>query len=407
LARVVLHIDMNAFFASVEQVANPKLRGKPIAVVGSSHRTVITTASYEARAFGVKTGMNVPEAKRLCPALILVVGDNRKYTSASARMVEIFSRYTPQVEVFSIDEAFLDVTGSCLLFGGGADIALSIKADIKREIGLRCSVGVAPNKLMAKLASDMQKPDGLTIIEPERVTEVMENLPVGELCGIGPGLTSRLSEMGITTCGALGRASASALRNRFGIIGERLKLMGMGFDESPVVSLDDEGDDAKSVGHGTTLDRDTGDREELARYILQLSEMVGRRMRRGHYMGDTVTLTIRYEDFRTFSQSMRFKKPVNDGLDIYMLAMKIFTPLRLQMKVRLVGVSVSGLVRDPMQASLFEEDRKRAAAVTAMDSINDRYGEFTVTWGTLISRSGRKGVISPSWRPSGVKRVEY
>src|SRR5512141_3078717 len=217
---------MNAFFASVEQVSNPKLRGKPIAVVGRSHRTVITTASYEARAQGVKTGMNVPEARRACPSLILVVGDNRKYTSANAKMLEVFSRYTPIVEVFSIDEAFLDVTASCLLFGGGADIAQKIKNDIKKAIGITCSVGVAPNKLLAKLASDMQKPDGLTVIEPERVSEVMENLPASELCGIGPNLTATLATMGIKTCGELGRASASALRSRFGIIGERLKLMG-------------------------------------------------------------------------------------------------------------------------------------------------------------------------------------
>jgi DNA polymerase-4 len=397
---------MNAFFASVEQVSNPGLRGKPIAVIGSKHRTVITTASYEARKFGVKTGMNVPEAKKLCPHLILVVGDNRKYTSASSRMVGIFGRYTPLVEVFSIDEAFLDVTASTSLFGDGTAIAERIKSDIRREIGLTCSVGVAPNKLLAKLASDMQKPDGLVVIEPERVSEVMEGLPASELCGIGPGLTASLAAMGIRTCGELGRLSASALRTRFGIIGERLKLMGMGQDESPVTPEGDEGG-AKSVGHSMTLERDTGDKDELSMYLLQLSEMVGRRMRRNDYMGDTVTLTIRYEDFRTFSQSMRFRKPVNDGLDIYLLAMKLFGPLRLAMKVRLVGVSVSGLTCDAMQVSLFEDDRKMAAVTGAMDVINDRYGEFTVTWGTLLSRYRHKGVIAPAWRPSGVKRVEY
>jgi DNA polymerase-4 len=397
---------MNAFFASVEQVSNPKLRGKPIAVVGSSHRTVITTASYEARAFGVKTGMNVPEARRACPSLILVMGDNRKYTSANAKMLEVFSRYTPIVEVFSIDEAFLDVTASCLLFGGGADIAQKIKNEIKKEIGITCSVGVAPNKLLAKLASDMQKPDGLTIIEPERISEVMENLPASELCGIGPNLTATLAAMDIKTCGELGRASASALRSRFGIIGERLKLMGMGIDESDVIPMGEE-EEAKSVGHSMTLGRDTGDKEELAVYLLQLSEMVGRRMRRGNYLGDTITLTLRYSDFRTFSQSMRFKKPVNDGLDIYIMAMKLFRPFRLAMKVRLVGVSVSGLTCDPMQVSLFEEDRKKTAVTSAMDTINDRYGDFTVTWGALLARHRHKGVIAPAWRPAGTKRVEY
>ncbi|MBI5695856.1 MAG: DNA polymerase IV [Nitrospirae bacterium] len=406
LSRVILHIDMNAFFASVEQVANPKLRGKPIVVVGASHRTVITTASYEARAFGVKTGMTVPEAKKACPHVILVIGDNRKYTTASTRIMGIFGRYTPLVEVFSIDEAFLDVTHSCLLFGRGEEIARRIKADIKREVGLTCSVGVAPNKLLAKLASDMQKPDGLTVIPPERVSEVMETLPASELCGIGPGLTASLAALGIKTCGQLGRFSASALRTRFGIIGERLRLMGMGVDDS-LVSPSDEEDEAKSVGHSMTLTRDTGDKDELSAHLLHLSEKVGRRMRRNNYLGDTVTLTIRYADFRTFSQSMRFKKPINDGMAIFLSAMKLFTPLRLAMKVRLVGVSVSGLVCDPMQVSLFAEDRKRAAVTEAMDMVNDRYGEFTVTWGTLLSRYNHKDVIAPAWRPTGVKRVEY
>lgn len=406
MARVILHVDMNAFFASVEQVANPGLRGKPIVVTGSDHRTVITTASYEARAFGVKTGMSVPEAKRLCRGLILVVGDNRKYTTANARMLDVFARYTPVVEVFSIDEAFLDVTGSTRLFGSGAEIARRIKDDIRREVGITCSVGVAPNKLLAKLASDMQKPDGLTVIEPDGVAAVMESLPVSELCGIGPALTAELSKMGVSTCGELGRMSASALRTRFGIIGERLKLMGLGLDGSEVTPVGED-PDARSVGHSMTLRADTGDKDELAMHLLCLSEKVGRRMRRNNYLGDTVTLTIRYSDFRTFSQSMRFKKPVNDGMDIYLLAAKLLSSVRFAMKVRLIGVSVSGLVRDPMQVSLFEEDRKRAAVTAAMDAVNDRFGEFTLTWGTLLARQKHKGVIAPAWRPEGSRRVEY
>lgn len=406
MARMILHIDMNAFFASVEQVANPALRGRPIAVVGSDHRTVITTSSYEARAFGVKTGMTVPEAKKLCRELILVVGDNRKYTTANARMLDVFYRYTPVVEVFSIDEAFLDVTDSLRLFGSGEAIAARIKEDIKREVGITCSVGVAPNKLLAKLASDMMKPDGLTVIEPGEVGRVMDTLPVGELCGIGPSLTGSLAAMGIKTCGQLGRSSPSALRTRFGIIGERLRLMGLGEDESAVCMVDEEAD-AKSVGHSMTLRADISDKEELSMHLLHLSEKVGRRMRRSDYLGNTVTLTLRYSDFRTFSQSMRFRKPVNEGMDVYLLAMKLLSPMRLAMKVRLIGVSVSGLVRDPMQVSLFEADRKRTAVTSAMDNINDRYGEFTVTWGSLLTRSRRKGVIAPAWRPTGSKMVEY
>ena len=183
--RTLMHVDQNAFFASVEQQANPALRGKPIAVVGGGGRTVITTSSYEARARGVKTGMAIWEAKRCCPELIVVVGDNRKYQHTSSRIVEIFCDYTPEVEVFSIDEAWLDVTHSLSLFGSPERIAYLIKARIKHQFGITCSIGIAPNKLLAKLASDMQKPDGLTVIRPEDVSRILERIPVGELCGIG------------------------------------------------------------------------------------------------------------------------------------------------------------------------------------------------------------------------------
>src|SRR5512135_2899917 len=188
--RIILHIDMNAFFASVEQQCNPALRGKAIAVIGAAKRTVITTCSYEARAWGVKTGMTVHEGRQKCPGLIFVVGDNRKYTWTSAQIVRIFLDYTPLVEVFSIDEAFLDVTGSLRIFGSAERIAYLIKARIRHHFGLTCSIGIAPNKLLAKLASDMQKPDGLTVIRPDEVARVLDRVPVKDLCGVG-GKTAR------------------------------------------------------------------------------------------------------------------------------------------------------------------------------------------------------------------------
>src|SRR5512136_2983642 len=182
--RTIMHIDMNAFFASVEQQSNPRLRGKPIAVIGSAKRTVITTSSYEARAFGVKTGMTTWEARQKCPHLIFVTGDNRKYTWTSAQIVKLMMQFTPLVEVFSIDEAFLDVTGSMRLFGTPERIALLLKAQIRHYFGITCSIGIAPNKLLAKLASDMQKPDGLTVIRGNEVARVLERLPIRDLCGI-------------------------------------------------------------------------------------------------------------------------------------------------------------------------------------------------------------------------------
>jgi DNA polymerase-4 len=298
LDRVIMHCDMNAFFASVEQQSNPDLQGKPIGVIGSSGRTVITTSSYEARAFGVKTGMNVWEARQVCPQIILVVGDNRKYTYTSQQIFRIMLEYTPLVEVFSIDEAWLDVTHSLSIFGSAERIAYLLKARIKHRFGITCSIGIASNKLLAKLGSDMKKPDGLTVIAPDRVNVLMESLPIKELCGIGRNMERSLNIMSIYTCGELGRCSLERLTGKFGVIGERLQQMGRGIDNSPIMALEDE-QDVKSVGHSMTLKRDISDRRDIERYLLQLSEMVGRRARRYRVAGKTIHLTVRFADFKT------------------------------------------------------------------------------------------------------------
>lgn len=404
--RIIIHIDMNAFFASIEQQINPALRGKPIAVIGSNERTVVTTSSYEARAFGVKTGMTKYEAKQLCPHIILVAGNTGRYTDTCHRLVEIYRQYTPTVEVYSIDEVFMDVTGSVHLFGGAESLVQKIKADIRKGLGemLTCSAGIAPNKLLAKLASDMKKPDGLVVIRQENIKKLLEYLPVKDLCGVGSRIEARLRDMGIRTCGELGRTPTHALKSRFGAIGERLKLMAQGIDDSPVIPMEHE-PDAKSVGHSMTLDMDAYSTETLGRHILQLSEMVGRRMRRNGYTGRTVSLTLRYSNFTTFTKRTTVESYTNNGTDVYLITMDILNAIRLQHPVRLVGVSVSNLARNVAQIPLFAKDRNKLAAVRVMDEINDRYGEFNITWGTLINRYHHKGVISPSWRPDGVKCI--
>lgn len=405
--RIIMHVDMNAFFASVEQQINPALRGKPIAVIGSQERTVVTTSSYEARAYGVKTGMTKYEAKRLCPHIILVAGNNGHYADTCRRLVEIFLDYTPIVEVYSIDEAFLDVTGSIPLFGSVELIAKNIKRDIRQKLGrLTCSIGIAPNKLLAKLGSDMKKPDGLVTIQQEDVGKLLENLPVKELCGIGSQTEKHLADMRIKTCGELGRTSIHLLKNRFGVIGERLKLMAQGIDDSPVIPPGQE-PDAKSVGHSMTLDRDVSDRETLEQHILQLSEMVGRRLRRGGYTGRTVALTLRYSDFTAFTKRTTTGLHTNNSIDIYIVVIDILNSIRLQQPIRMLGVSVSNLIKNMSQIPLLRSDRNKKAATRAMDKINDRYGDFCITWGTLIERYHHTGVISPAWRPSGVKCVNY
>ncbi|MDD3294242.1 MAG: DNA polymerase IV [Geobacteraceae bacterium] len=406
--RTILHIDMNAFFASVEQALNPALRDKPVAVIGSAKRTVITTSSYEARRYGVKTGMAVWEARRCCPDLILIVGDNRRYTHTSTGIVRMMRDYTPLVEVFSIDEALMDMTGSLRLFGPAKNNAMLLKSRIRRRFGITCSIGIAPNKMLAKLASDMEKPDGLTIIRPEMVASVLEKVPVGDMCGIGRKTVRVLRLLGITTCGELGRFPVDILKKRFGIVGEHLHRMGKGIDESPVIPAE-QAEPVKSVGHSMTLERDIERREDILRYLLQLSEKVGRRARRYGVSGRTVHLQVRYADFfSSFSRQQTLPDYVNLSDEIYRAAVGILDSVTLEQPVRLLGISLSGLRHGETQLPLFSENPRKVSATQAMDQVNDRYGDFSVTFGTLHAVDEEKGsfVISPAWRPEGIRCVD-
>jgi DNA polymerase-4 len=402
MSKIILCADMDAFFASVEQQTNPRLRGKPIGVIGSGGRTVITTASYEARRFGVKTGMNIYEAKKVLPTLILAIGDNEKYTHTCKELEKIYNQFTPDVEIYSIDEAFLDITTTHHLFGGPEVIGMSIKKAIRKRFGINCTVGIGPNILMAKLASDLSKPDGLRWIKTEAVEKVLKDLPVKELWGIGSQISERLAAIGIKTCGELGRAPVSLLRNKFGIYGEMLKVMGRGMCNRPIQIRPEE---AKSIGHSMTLPKDIWKRNEIEANLLMLSEMVGRRARKYGYMGKTVSLIIRYTDFETFSKQTTLSDLINDTHAIFQATLKIINTIRLKDRIRLLGVSISSLVKDPYQIPLIAEERKRKRILQAIDYINDQYGDFKITWGSCIQQKRSSGVISPAWRPSGVKNV--
>lgn len=394
---------MDAFFASVEQQANPKLRGKPIAVIGSGGRTVITTRSYEARAYGVKTGMNIYEAKKLCPDLILVVGDNEKYTYTCKGLSVIYSRYTPDIEIYSIDEAFLDLTTTHHLFGGPEAIGSAIKKEVKDQFGINCTVGIAPNILMAKLASDIAKPDGLKWVKPEDTETVLKDLPVKELWGIGAATAEKLEQLGIRTCGELGNSPVSLLRNKFGILGETLKHMGQGHCDRPLIVKEE---DPKSIGHSMTLAKDTSDREVINAELLKLSSMVGRRARKHGFAGKKVTLTIRYANFETFTKQATLQAHINGTHKIYHNALAILDSIRLLDKVRLIGVSLSQLIRENEdQLALFNDDAKAKSMLKAVDSLNDKFGDFTVMWASHLGTMESSSVISPAWKPSGVRNI--
>lgn len=400
---MIICIDMDAFFASVEQQVNPKLRGKPIAVIGSGGRTVVTTRSYEARKFGVKTGMNIYEAKKLCPHLILVVGDNEKYTHTCRELSVIYNRYTPDIEIYSIDEAFLDVTTTHYLFGGPVAIGLSIKKEVKDQFGINCTVGIAPNILMAKLASDIAKPDGLKWIRPEDTERVLKDLPVKELWGIGSATAERLEQFGIRTCGELGRAPVSLLRSKFGIMGETLKHMGLGRCDRPLIVKEE---DPKSIGHSMTLPKDISDGEAIKAELLKLSSMVGRRARKHGFVGKKITLTIRYADFKTFTKQATLQAHTNCTHEIYHNALTVLDSISLADKVRLLGVSLSQLMRqNDDQLALFNDDEKERSILRAVDSLNDKFGDFTVTWASYLKTIEPQSVISPAWRPSGVRNL--
>ena len=405
MAKVIVCVDMDAFFASVEQRDNPALRDKPIAVTGGGERTVITTSSYQARAYGVKTGMTTYEAKRLCPHIILVVGNNKKYAEVCKSLEQICLRFSPDLEIYSIDEVFLDITRSHHLFGGPENLARGIKAAVRQELGLTCTVGMGANILVAKLASDLAKPDGLRWIDEATVQSVFETLPVKKLWGIGSHTEQKLREMGITTCGELGRAPLSRLVRRFGVIGEQLKAMGNGMLNRP---LETASPDPKSIGHSITLPEDIWKREELTSCLLRLSERVGRRARRHGYKGRRVTLTVRYTDFKTFTKQTTLPALINDTGEIYRAAVAILDTMRLLKSVRLLGISLSSLAKDEGGLPLFQEPDldKKAALAKAVDIVNDKFGEHTVTFGAALAEEKGQRVISPAWRPSGVRKSD-
>jgi DNA polymerase-4 len=311
-----------------------------------------------------------------------VEGNHSKYTETAARIFSILKDYTPLVEVASIDEAYLDITQSQLLFQSSHDIAQSIKDRIRKGEDLTCSIGIAPNKLLAKLGSRLKKPEGLVILRQEEVEGILKDLPVSSLYGIGPKLEEELRSIGVFTCGELGRAPVSILTKRFGVIGGRLHEMGLGLDDSPVVSFDEE-EDAKSISHSVTLEEDTSDIHLLRKVLFQLSERVSRRMRRDGYFGRRIVLTVRYSDFFTFSKQKTIPQVINSGNEIFKHSLEIFESISHPKPIRLLGVGVSLLKKEWCQLTLFEKGDKKEKMLKAMDRVNERFGDWTLTWAGL------------------------
>ncbi|MFC1540773.1 DNA polymerase IV, partial [Candidatus Margulisiibacteriota bacterium] len=299
MEKTILHIDMNAFFASVEQAADPSLRGKPIAVGGGIKKgSVVAACSYEAKAYGVKNAMPTWEARKICPSLIVVIGDMTKYVYTSKVITRMLIDYTDLVEVFSIDEAFVDITATKDRFGGEVALAKDIKRRIKARFGLTCSIGIGPNKLMAKLAGELQKPDGLVVLKRQDIPEKIKDVHVKELCGVGRKMEIYLAELGIKTIGQLNRYPREKLVKRFGAAyGENLWQMGQGNGSTTVLPYYHERE-AKSMGHSYTLPKFTTDMAEVKGYLLRLAEQVGRRLRADNSRGNVIHASLGFGDYK-------------------------------------------------------------------------------------------------------------
>ncbi len=381
--RTILHVDLDAFFASVEQRDNPELRGRPVIVGGAGGedaRGVVSAASYEARAFGVHSAMSLREAYRRCPHGVFVPVHGRRYQAASREVMAILRRFTPQVEPISIDEAFLDVTGSAALFGDGPSIARQIKAAVRDEVGLTVSVGVASTKLVAKIASDLRKPDGLVVVPHGGEAEFLRPLPIERLWGVGEKTAAVLAEYSVRTIGDLAALPPDLLVRRFGKHGASLVDRARGIDPDPV----DDGDPAKSVGHEHTFDVDSSDPEVIERTLLAMADGVAGRLRSAGVRAGTVTVKIRDSGFHTITRQRTLAEPTDLTEPIFRAALELARPEVRGMRVRLLGVTASNL-GEREQLSLFESvDPRRRRAVEAADQLRRRYGARAVTRARLL-----------------------
>ena len=391
--RAILHLDMDAFYAAVEQRDRPELRGKPVIVganpLGGRGRGVVSTASYEARVFGVGSAMPISQAFRLCPRGVYLPVDMEKYARESERIMKVLRRFTDRVEPVSIDEAFLDVTGSGRAFGSGEEIARRLKEAVRRETELSASVGVATSKLVAKVASDMRKPDGLVVVPPGTEAAFLAPLPVRRLWGVGPKLEEQLAKIGVQTIGDLAAIDPKRLERRFGAHGHDLLQLAKGIDDREVIS---EPAEAKSLGQEHTYDRDTDDRERLRRTLLELADGVARRLRRHGLKARTVTLKYRDEAFRTLTRAETLASPIDSGNDLFAAAWSLFEAVHGPHKVRLLGLYASGLGGGAAQLDLFAEPPSPVDKV--VDKVTERFGEGALTRASLLGRRERRNPSS-------------
>lgn len=391
-ARWILHIDMDAFFAAVEQRDHEAYRGRPLIVGGMGPRGVVSTASYEARAFGVHSAMSMAEARRRCPDAIFLPGDFPRYRAVSKEIFQILSRFSPLIEPLSIDEGFLDLTGmEGLMPNGLRSYGQALKDAIRGETGLIASVGIAPNKFLAKLASDLEKPDGLTIIRKEDIPRLVWPLPAKRIWGVGEKTNGRLAVFGYRTIGEIARADLKKLTRE---VGERLARhlhdLANGRDDRPVEPVRK----VQSIGREITFPKDLRSPHEAKEALLKLAGEVGWRLRRAGQRAHTVQLKLRLGDFSTFTRQRTFDVPLCYDEDLYEAACALFDAMkRPPGGIRLLGISGSGF-DEAGELSLFDDSQKKERLYTAIDTLRQRYGENVLTRAPLLKKT-EEGRNSP------------
>jgi DNA polymerase-4 len=384
--KAILHLDMDAFYPSVEVLDNPELKGKPVIVGGGRERGVVSSASYEARRFGVHSAQPMATAMRLCPDGIFLPGRMARYQEISRAVFDIFRQFTPLMEPLSIDEAFLDVTGSERLLGQPEEIAKKIRQTVFEQIGLTVSAGVAPSKFVAKIASDIEKPDGLTVVPSDSVRDFLDPLPIKKMWGVGKVTQESLERLNIRTFKDLSNVPLKILEKKFGKHGLKMHELSMGMDDRDVVPEHD----VKSIGHEQTFLRDVTELEEAKKSLLALTNKVAQRMRRNGIAGKTVTLKVKYSDFFQITRSATLAEPTDDGFEMYSTVCRLLKKTEVGRRpVRLLGVSLSQLnfPGKEDQLSLFvNKVQKRKRLNTALDSLNEKHGDDSVRPGTLLSK---------------------
>jgi DNA polymerase-4 len=386
-SRAIIHLDMDAFYPAVEVLDNPELKGKPVSVGGSRERGVVSSASYEARKFGIHSAQPMATAMGLCPDGIFLPVRMSRYKEVSKQVFEIFYQFTPLVEPLSIDEAFLDVSGSGRLLGQPEDVAKKIKQRVLEEIGLTVSAGVAPSKFVAKIASDIDKPDGLTVVPPDRVRDFLDPLPINKMWGVGKVTQEALTHLNIYTFKDLSQVPVMALEQKFGKYGLKMHQLSLGIDGRDVIPEHD----VKSIGHEETFLQDIIKLDVARKELLALANNVARRMRRGGVTGKTVTLKVKYSDFVQTTRSISLPKTTDDSLEIYATICCLLERTEVGKRpVRLLGITLSQLsFHDSRgQLSLFQdsdEAQKRKRLNTALDSLYEKHGDKSVRPGTLFT----------------------